>query len=567
MTSFPKNVKILDCTIRDGGYLNKWNFDKNDVREIYKSLSESGVDIVELGFKTPENKLNKKEYGIWRFCNEEDMMYVKKNINGAKVGVMIDFGKHDINSIPDKSDSVVDIIRVATHKDKLSKALKLVEQLKSKGYITSIQMMGFSTFTKEEQINMIDMLEHTNVDYVYIADSYGSILPYQIKNLFEPLLEIPDIKVGFHPHNSLEMAFANTLNAMECGVHIIDGSIYGMGRGAGNLPIESLIAYLQLKGNKKYDVVPILNMIDKYFINFKKYMGWGYQLQYMLSGMFNCHPYYTKKLIEKEKYSIRSIWNALQSIQSLNPIGFKEEILDKILDNKLPIKQEYEKDKPKIIAFMPMKEHSERIPNKNIRTFNGKPLYTWMLSKLVNCPLIDKVVVDTDSEIITNEIEKKFPEVRTIKRPKKIRGDFVSMNDVLLYDVSKEDADIYLQTHSTNPLLKKETIELAINTFLKNREKIDSLFGVTPIKKMFWDKEGEPINHNISKLIRTQDLPPIYEENSNIYIFTKESILKNKRRIGNNPYMFIIPKDESYDIDEMIDFKIAEQLHTMRNRT
>lgn len=564
MTFFPEGVKILDCTIRDGGYLNNWNFDKADVRKIYHSISRAGVDIVEIGFKTPEKYYNKNEYGLWRFCEEKDLIDVTKDANGAKLGVMIDFGKHNLKEIPEKDNSVVDIIRVAAHKNKISSALNLAEHLKDKGYQTSIQMMGYSTFTDEGRRNVADVLESTFIDYVYVADSYGSILPFQIKELLEPLLEIPNIKIGFHPHNSLEMAFANTIEAINCGVHIIDGSIYGMGRGAGNMPIEAIIAYSQLMGSTKYNIVPILELIHKYFMKFKKSMEWGYQMSYMLSGMFNCHPYYAKGLIEREEYTIQNIWDALKGIQNLKPIGFKKEILEKGLE-LIKTKQEYIEKKPKIVALMPMKAHSERIPNKNIRIFNGKPLYTWMLSKLANSPFINKVVVDTDSNLITNEIKRTFPEVKVIERPKELRGDFVAMNDIILHDVSIEDADIYLQAHSTSPLLRKRTIELAIKKFLKYRANHDSLFGVTAIKKMFWDEKGKPINHDIDKLIRTQDLPPVYEENSSIYIFTKESMLKNRRRIGNTPYMFEIPHNESIDIDEMLDFRVAEAIHKMRH--
>jgi len=326
-----KNIKILDCTIRDGGYINNWEFEDKIVREAYRAVSDSGIDIFEIGFRSPPNTKN----GKWYFCNEENIRNVTKGISGAKVGIMIDFGKFDLNNLPDRKDTIIDLVRVATHKNNIEKTLKVIDQIKDKKFETSIQMMGYSNYANNERGKLVHLLEESNVTYAYIADSYGSILPFQIKTLFEPLLEIPGLKVGFHPHNSLQMAFANTLEAIKCGVDIIDGSIFGMGRGAGNLPIETLVSYLQLQGAKKYNVIPILNCIDHYFVNIKNKYSWGYQLPYMLSGMFGCHPYYSKNLIDLRDYTIEDIWKALEAIKEINPIGYSQKIVDNLIKNEL----------------------------------------------------------------------------------------------------------------------------------------------------------------------------------------------------------------------------------------
>jgi 4-hydroxy 2-oxovalerate aldolase len=330
-----ENIKILDCTIRDGGYLNNWQFDKKVVREVYRASSDAGVDIIELGFKSGEKFFSRDIYGIWRFCDEEEVREVTKGISGAKLGAMVDFGKIDISDFPESDESIIKIVRVAVHKNKIPDALKLIEQINDKGYETSLQMMGYSTFTGEEQKDVINLLGDSHLDYAYIADSYGSILPFQIKDLFEPLLEIPSLKVGFHPHNNLQMAFANTLEAINCGIHIIDGTIYGMGRGAGNLPIETFISYLQLQGFEKYNVIPILHCIDKYFVDFHKQMNWGYQLPYMLSGMFGCHSYYSKNLIDLKEYTIEDVWKALEAVTELKPVGFSQDILENLINHGL----------------------------------------------------------------------------------------------------------------------------------------------------------------------------------------------------------------------------------------
>jgi len=308
------NVKILDCTIRDGGYLNNWNFEKNIVREIYRASSDSSVDFFEIGFKSSEKFFKREEFGMWRFSDESDIRDVTKDISGAKIGLMIDYGKINENEIIEKEHSIVSMIRVAAHKNQIAEALNMIEHIKDKGYKTSIQMMGYSAFTDKEQEIVVKYLEDSNVDYAYIADSYGSILPYQIQGLFEPLMEIPGIKIGFHPHNSMQMAFANSLEAIKAGVNIIDGSIYGMGRGSGNLPLEIMISYLQLCGIKKYNVIPILHCIDKYFLDYQKKLHWGYQLHYLLSGLFGCHPYYSKTLVDRREYTIEDIWKALDEV-------------------------------------------------------------------------------------------------------------------------------------------------------------------------------------------------------------------------------------------------------------
>jgi len=219
--------------------------------------------------------------------------------------------------------------------------------------------------------------------------------------------------------------------------------------------------------------------------------------------------------------------------------------------------------KMRVVALLPMKAHSKRIANKNIRQFNGKPLYHWILSTLLKCPSIDLVCIDTDSEFIMKDVINNFADAQVIRRSEELRGDDISMNDILMDDVKNIDADIYLQTHATNPLLTVGTIEKAIAVYKKSKS--DSLFSVTPLQVRLWDKLN-PINHKKDDLPCTQKISPVFMENSNIYIFTKKSLLKNKHRIGNNPVMFEISKEEAWDIDEMIDFKIAEFLHKNQNR-
>lgn len=324
-------IKILDCTIRDGGYVNNWFFDKKLVREVYRAVSKSGVDFMEIGFRGTEKYFDPNKYGLWRFSKEMDIKEAVDGIKGTKIALMGDYGKIDLSDFDDKRNSVVDMVRIAVHKNDVRDAVALLEKLKGKGYITSLQAMGFSGYTKQERDQIKKTLQISNIDYFYIADSYGSFFPDQIRELFEPFLELTDVKIGFHPHNSLQMAFANALEAMKCGVSIVDCSIFGIGRGAGNLPLESIVSYLQFKNADKYNVVPILNCIDEYFVELHKKDPWGYQLPYLISGMFKCHPYYTSSLIDRKEYSIGDIWKAMEIIEKINPIGFKKEIVDNLI--------------------------------------------------------------------------------------------------------------------------------------------------------------------------------------------------------------------------------------------
>jgi 4-hydroxy 2-oxovalerate aldolase len=303
------------------------------VREVYKALSKSGVDIVEIGFRGTEKYFERKKYGLWRFSDEQDIREVTEGIKGSKLAIMADFGKIDLSDFCNREESVVGLVRLAAHKDKVEDAIKLLENIKKKGYEVSLQAMGYSNYTPEERKDFVELLKKSDIDYAYVADSYGSIFPSQIKDLMAPLLELENIKIGFHPHNSLQMAFANTLEAINCGVDIVDSSIFGMGRGAGNLPTEIILAYMARNMPDKFNVIPVLNCIDMYFTRMQKEMNWGYQLPFMLSGLFKCHPYYAKKLVDRREYTMEDIWKALEVVSRKSTVGFSENVLNEIIQD------------------------------------------------------------------------------------------------------------------------------------------------------------------------------------------------------------------------------------------
>jgi len=326
-----KTPMILDCTIRDGGYMTNWHFDDRLVRDVYRAVSKAGVDYVEIGYHGTTRFFDPEKYGTWRFCPEAAIRKAIEGVQGARVGFMVDFGKFDPADIPPKDESVVELIRIAVPRDKVRQAIEQAGQLKAKGYKISLQLMGFATYTQTERQELRHVLADAPLDFVYVADSYGSTFPDQIEPFLETLKSIDGLCLGFHPHNQLQMAFANALEAIRCGVDIVDGSIYGIGRAAGNLPLETLVAYLQTKRPDRFNVLPLLDIIDRYFLTQQQKTPWGYQLPYMLSGMFNVHPNYAKDLIARREYAIEDIWKALQVVKQQNPVGFSRDLLDSLV--------------------------------------------------------------------------------------------------------------------------------------------------------------------------------------------------------------------------------------------
>lgn len=214
------------------------------------------------------------------------------------------------------------------------------------------------------------------------------------------------------------------------------------------------------------------------------------------------------------------------------------------------------------VAFVPMRHDSERVPGKNYRLLAGRPLYHHIISQLLACPEIDEVAIDTDSDLIAEDAASAFPRVRIIERPLHLLGGGVAMNEILRHDVDVMDADLYVQTHSTNPLLRGETISKALSALRARRAEHDSLFTVTALQTRLWWPDGRPINHDVRQLLRTQDLPPVMEENSCLYAFEGDTLRRGGNRIGERPLLWPIAAAEALDIDEELDWRIVEALWT-----
>lgn len=215
----------------------------------------------------------------------------------------------------------------------------------------------------------------------------------------------------------------------------------------------------------------------------------------------------------------------------------------------------------RIVAIVPMRHDSERVRGKNYRMLGDRPLFHHIVSTLLSCPHIAQTVIDTDSPLIAEDAARAFPSVKVLDRPERLRGGMVPMNEVLLNDVARINADLYLQTHSTNPLLRAESITAAIDAFVAAQPDHDSLFSVTRLQTRLWSADSQPINHDPRVLLRTQDLPPVYEENSCLYLFSRASIERQGNRIGESPLLYELSREEAWDIDEEIDFAVVEALY------
>ena len=287
------DIKVLDATIRDGGLCNNFEFTDEFVKELYKTNVASGVDYMEFGYKASKNMFNESEFGKWKFCNEEDIRaIVGDNPTSMKIAVMADVGRCDYKTdfLP-KNESVIDMVRVACYIHQIPAAIEMIEWFHALGYETTCNIMAISQANTEQVNQALSMLAATNVDVIYLVDSYGSLYPENASALAKVYLaavENTDKKIGFHAHNNQNLAFANTIETLSYGVSFLDATAQGMGRGAGNCAMELLLGFLK---NPKYNLYELLKFIEKYMIPLKAQgVVWGYDLQYMFTGLLNRHP-------------------------------------------------------------------------------------------------------------------------------------------------------------------------------------------------------------------------------------------------------------------------------------
>ena len=293
LISYRPDIKVVDCTIRDGGLVNNFYFDDEFVRNLYTANVAAGVEYREFGYKASKEIFDVKEFGKWKFCDEQDIRdIVGDNNTDLKISVMADVGRTDYKKdIIPKTDSVIDMIRIATYINTIPAAIEMIHYCAEMGYETTINIMAVSTAAESELDLALDLLAQSEVGTIYLVDSYGSLYPEQIRRLADKYLKVAEKygkKVGIHAHNNQQLAFANTIEACTVGVSYLDATMSGMGRGAGNCNMELLLGFLR---NPKYSLNPVLKFLQNQMLPLKKTgLVWGCDVQYMLTGQQNQHP-------------------------------------------------------------------------------------------------------------------------------------------------------------------------------------------------------------------------------------------------------------------------------------
>ena len=292
LVSWRPDIKVLDCTLRDGGLVNNFRFADEFVKALYQANVQAGVDYMEFGYKASKDIFKVEDFGKWKFCDEEAIReIVGNNETDLKIAVMTDVGRTDYKKdIIDRKDSVIDLVSTATYIHQIPSAIEMIEDAKNKGYETSANLMAVSKVNDKDLENGLELLANSCVDVIYLVDSFGAFYPEQIRRLADIYLNIAaktGKKIGIHAHNNQNLAFANTIEGLTAGISYLDATVCGMGRGAGNCFMESLLAFLK---NPRYNLSVIMDFIEKYMLQMKKDYDWGFDIPYLLTGIFNSHP-------------------------------------------------------------------------------------------------------------------------------------------------------------------------------------------------------------------------------------------------------------------------------------
>jgi len=312
---YREKIKVLDCTIRDGGLINKHGFDHRFVREVYKALSAAGVDYIELGYKNSKELFSPEEFGPWKFCDDEVISNVIDGIeSNTKISVMVDVGRVVLEDVKPADESPVDVIRTASYVKDIDKAIHMCNHFADKGYETAINIMAISRDRGPELDEALQQIEgESKADVVNIVDSFGALYQENIEDLIKRFRShLKTKEIGFHGHNSQQLAFSNTIEAIIHDANYMDATVFGIGRGSGNCPLELLIGFLK---NPKFDIRPILDLISKEFIPLREKVEWGYIIPYAISGMLNEHPKAAIALRDSEhKENYRDFYDSLTEI-------------------------------------------------------------------------------------------------------------------------------------------------------------------------------------------------------------------------------------------------------------
>ncbi len=293
LMDYRSSIKVVDATLRDGGLVNDFYFTDEFVRALYESNVKAGVDYMEMGYKASKEMFDQSKFGKWKFCDDDDIRaIVGDNDTNLKIAVMADVGRCDYKKdILSRSESPIDLIRVATYLNTIPAAANMIEDAKKKGYEVTCNIMAISNGQESDLKVALEILGQTSADVLYIVDSFGSLYPEQIARITDTYMEFAtkyNKQLGIHAHNNQQLAFANTIEAVGDGVDWLDATYAGMGRGAGNCAMELLLGFLR---NPKYNNFYVIQFIEKYMNKLKEDgVVWGFDLQYMMTGLLNQHP-------------------------------------------------------------------------------------------------------------------------------------------------------------------------------------------------------------------------------------------------------------------------------------
>lgn len=304
LVSFRPDIKVVDCTLRDGGLVNNFRFTDEFVRDLYLANIKAGVDYMEFGYKASKEIFKREDFGKWKFCDEKDIReIVGDNKTDMKISVMADVGRTDFKKdILNRKDSVIDLVRVATYIHTIPAAIEMIEDAKKKGYETTVNIMAVSKVNDMELDSGLELLAQSSVDVIYLVDSFGAFYPEQVERLTGKYLDIAakyGKKVGMHAHNNQQLAFANTIESLSRGASYLDATVSGMGRGAGNCYMELLLSFLR---NPRYNKIAIMNFVEKHMGKLREEgVEWGYDIPYLLTGIMNSHPSSAIQFIKEKR--------------------------------------------------------------------------------------------------------------------------------------------------------------------------------------------------------------------------------------------------------------------------
>ena len=404
------NVSVLDCTLRDGGYVNNWEFGEKNIKKIAERLCDSAIEYIECGFLS-DTKSSTKLQSIFQSIQNANEIFSDCS---RHIALMVNCGEVKVENIPAYNGGKVSLIRIAFHKHQKEEAQDLCSKLKQKGYSVFFQPMVTMSYSDQELLDLIQWANNNEPDAFYIVDSFGTMRKNDVMRFFYLIDNNlnPEIKIGFHSHNNLQLSFSNAQELMM--MHskrdiIIDSSVFGMGRGAGNLCTELLTQFINENIEKKYNLIPVLEIMDEYIMPIYSTRPWGYSAPYYIAAINNCHPNYATFLMNKQTLCIRDINTIIRSIPEESKRLYNVDLISELYRNYQQHNIDDSEIIRKIIEICDSKKILILAPGKSLAT------YSMQIKKFIteNSPVIFAI----------NHIPENFPyDIVFISNLKRFKG-------------------------------------------------------------------------------------------------------------------------------------------------